>query len=466
MLEIINIGLREREQRKYELIEKLVTNGGNKRRASIEIGCSLRTVDRLIQRFIDGGKDAFIHGNRNRPPVHAFSDSHKDFIVNLYITKYHDATFAYAAELLAQNDNIIISPAALARILYAKNITSPRTKKITKRAIKARIKAQADATHSAKKKAALTASLLAITDAHPRRPRSPYFGEMLQMDASVHHWFGTEKAFLHIAIDDSTGTIVAAHFDAQETLNGYYNVLHQVLSNYGIPAMFYTDNRTVFEYRRKGNLDHEHDTFTQFGYACHQLGIELKSTSVPQAKGRVERAFQTLQQRLPIALRLAGIKELDDANAFLNSHIKEHNAKFALPIDDTKSVFEMQPSKEKVNCILAVITERKVDAGHCIKFENRFFKIIAANGTEQHFRKGTAVTVIQTFNKRLVCCIDDVVYDMDLVPSHLTHSKNFDSHYQKPIPVKRNIPALDHPWRKGNFLAFKNRSRFSSFPSA
>ena len=117
---------------------------------------------------------------------------------------------------------------------------------------------------------------------------------MLQMDASVHEWFGNTKTHLHIAIDDCTGMIVGAYFAEQETLNGYYNVFHQILTTYGIPAMFYTDRRTVFEYKKKNTNKIEKDTLTQFGYACHQLGVELKVTSVAQAKGRVERAFQTL----------------------------------------------------------------------------------------------------------------------------------------------------------------------------
>jgi len=127
------------------------------------------------------------------------------------------------------------------------------------------------------------------------------------MDASLHHWFGKDKCQLHIAVDDATCAIVGAYLEHQETLNRYYHVLHQVLNQYGIPYMFYTDRRTVFEYKKKKSSSLEEDTFTQFGYACKQLGIEVKTSSVAQAKGRVERIFQTLQSRLPVVLRLAGI---------------------------------------------------------------------------------------------------------------------------------------------------------------
>lgn len=91
---------------------------------------------------------------------------------------------------------------------------------------------------------------------------------------------------------------------------------------YGIPYKFFTDRRTVFTYKKKNSPSIDEDTYTQFAYACKQLGIELESSSIPQAKGRVERLNQTLQSRLPIELRLAGISTIDAANEFLNSYIK------------------------------------------------------------------------------------------------------------------------------------------------
>jgi hypothetical protein len=132
--------------------------------------------------------------------------------------------------------------------------------------------------------------------------------------------------------------------------------------------MFFTDRRTVFEYKKKSSSAVEEDTFTQFSYACSQLGIQIETSSVAQAKGRVERMFQTLQSRLPLKLRLAGVTTLEQANEFLNSYIKEFNTQFALPVNSIKSVFEKQPDTEKINLTLAILTARKVDNGHCIKF--------------------------------------------------------------------------------------------------
>ncbi len=105
---------------------------------------------------------------------------------------------------------------------------------------------------------------------------------------------------LHLAIDDATGRITGAWFVVQETLDAYYHVFHQILTSYGIPYKFLTDCRTVLIYKCKNSPSLDEDTYTQFAYACKQLGVELESSSVPQRKGRVERLDQTLQSRLPI----------------------------------------------------------------------------------------------------------------------------------------------------------------------
>ncbi|MFA9465795.1 MAG: ISNCY family transposase [Velocimicrobium sp.] len=251
-----------------------------------------------------------------------------------------------------------------------------------------------------------------------RCQRCAYFGEMLQMDASIHLWFGKEKTQLHIAIDDCTGTIVGAYFDKQETLNGYYHVLYQILNEYGIPNMFYTDNRTVFEYKNKKMKDVGKDTFTQFSYACKQLGIEIKTTSVAQAKGRVERLFQTLQSRLPVELRLEGVNTIKQANAFLNSYIKEYNAKFALPVNHNKSVFIEQPDLNTIHQTLAILSPRKIDNGHCIRFQNKHYKTMDTQGLQVYYHRGVEGLVIQSFTGELLFSTHDKIYALDEVPLH------------------------------------------------
>lgn len=451
------INLRMKEQQTYDIIKSLVDHDGNKNAAALKLGCTVRTVNRLILKYKQGGKEAFLHGNRGRKPAHALSDAAKANILNLYNSKYFDATFSYACELMAEHDGVSISPTTLTNLLYEHFITSPRTTKAVRKKLTKELHRQQKETTSTKSFHELQTSIVAIEQAHSRRPRCAYFGEMLQMDASLHLWYGQEKSQLHIAIDDSTGALVGAYFDEQETLNGYYHLFYQILTQYGIPAMFYTDRRTVFEYRASGSNQVENDTLTQFGYACKQLGVELKTTSIAQAKGRVERAFQTLQQRLPIALRLAGITTKDKANAFLNSYIKKYNAKFALPIKHSKSVFEKQPEIETIHNTLAVLTERTVDAGHCIKFQKEFYKTMDSRGLQVHHLQGTKGLVIRTFDKRLLFSTGKNIYELDVLPEQETKSKEFDFAPAEK-PKKRRIPAASHPWRSETFLKFKMHS--------
>ncbi len=151
-------------QEKYEIIKSLVDHKGNKKRAAIKLNCTLRTVNRLIQKYLDYGKEGFVHGNQGKTPVHAFSASDQKDITNLYTNKYANATFAHASELLKKHDNIKISPSALAKILYAQNIVSPRTKKVTKKVLKAKLLEEMKKTGSKKKKERIQAECQATKE--------------------------------------------------------------------------------------------------------------------------------------------------------------------------------------------------------------------------------------------------------------------------------------------------------------
>lgn len=362
------VDLNMTEEFKYNVIKKLVETNGNKNNASLKLGCTRRTINRMIKGYREEGKTFFKHGNKGRKPVNTIDKAISQEILTLYDNKYYDANFTHLAELLEEQEGIKVSKSFLREFFLKEGILSPMATRKLKKRLKQQLELKKKQVKSKKEQERIQEQIVSLEEAHPRRPRCAYFGEMIQMDASVYEWVDNIEAYLHLAVDDSTGSIVGAYFDLQETLNGYYNVFYQILTSYGIPYGFYTDKRTVFEYKRKGSSKLEKDTFTQFGYACKQLGVDIKTTSVPEAKGRIERMFKTLKSRLPIELRLADVTTLEQANEFLTSYMKKFNAKFALPINHTKSVFEKQPNQEKINLTLAVITKRTIDSGHSIKF--------------------------------------------------------------------------------------------------
>jgi len=445
------------EQKKYEVIKSLADHPdtANKDRAALILGCTKRHINRMLQGYIRNGKDFFIHGNRGKKPATAISIEIRQKVIDLYRNKYFEANFEHYTELLKKNEGISISASSVMSILESEYILSPKATKAKRRRIKQKLKDQKKAAKTKKELSSIQSNLVSVENAHSRRPRCAYFGELQQMDATPYEWVHGQVWHLHLAIDDASGIVTGAWFDTQETLNGYYHVLEQILTDYGIPYKFLTDKRSVFTYKKKDVLSDDKDTYTQFSYACKQLGIELESSSIPQAKGRIERLNQTLQSRLPIELRLAGVTDINKANEFLHSYIKEFNEKFALPLYGIKSVFEMQPSKEKINLTLAVLTERTVDCGHAIQFEKKFYKMIDYKGVQIHYRKGTKVMLIKALDRSMFACVNDKdIYALEEIPTHEHKSKDLDADYKPPKPKKTYIPAMNHPWRRSAFNKF------------
>lgn len=443
------------EQEKYKAIKKLAENGGNKKAVAVRLGCTVRHVNRMLKGYQEQGKEYFSHGNKGRKPASALSQELKEKILLLYENRYYGANIYHFTELLAKHENIQVSEGTVRKLFYDNHMLSPKAWKRTRKKLADELRDKKDKAKSKGEQKALQEAIWAVEDPHPTRERCAFAGEMIQMDASVHLWFGDKKTQLHAAIDDATGMIVGAYFDEQETLNGYYHVFKQILEDYGIPYMFYTDRRTVFEYKKKNSSDTEKDTFTQFSYACKQLGVELKTTSIPQAKGRVERLFNTLQSRLPIEMRLAGINTIEQANEFLNTYIKEFNARFALPLNSSTSVFEAQPDKEKINLFLSVITTRTVDAGHSIRYNKQKYRLLDENGIRCDFYKGTKTLVIRTLDNQLFCNVHGRIYMLEAIAQHEETSLNFNTQEEIAAarkPKKRYIPPMDHPWRKDNFM--------------
>jgi hypothetical protein len=442
------------EQKEYEIIKDLVDHGGNKNRAALTLGCTRRTIDRHIAGYKTEGKAYFIHGNKGRSPIHTLPENVKQDILDLYLNKYSDANFAHFVELLATREKITVSDSVVRGILSAADTLSPKAWRKTKKALKKKLEDLLTRTKNKKQVATIQAKIVETEDAHPRRPRCSRFGEMIQMDASLHLWAGNQKWTLHIAIDDATGMIVGAWFEKQETLRGYYQVFRQILTTYGIPYMFYTDRRTIFEYKKNGGADTAEDTFTQFSYACKQFGVLIETTSVAQAKGRVERLIQTTQSRLPVELRLEGVTTLEQANDLLPDFIARFNAKFALTPDCIPSVFEAQPSEEKIDLTLAVIAERVVDSGHSVRFDKKYFRVLNKNGVPVYLYQKTKGLVIRTFSGSLYFSVNEDIFALEEIPQHERVSRNFDIKPAVDKPKKRYIPPANHPWRLATFNGF------------
>lgn len=447
--------LRMKELKKYEVIKELVDHGGNKKRAAINLGLTVRQIDRLIIIYKEKGKSGFIHGNRSKKPAKTLDKSFSDNIILLYQNKYQGFNFKHFYDYLIEEENINVSYTFVYTTLMKKGIRSPKARKSTKRRLaKEKLQKEKKLQNKTEEEIEIIVNHeVALEDSHPRGEKPKYFGEIIEMDGSSHLWFGEKKACLHLATDKATNHIVGAYFDWQETLNGYYNVFNQILLKFGIPNLFKTDNRTVFNYNRlnEEKRTSEKDVLTQFGYACKQLGVDIDTTSVSQAKGLIERDNGTFQDRLINELRLNNISTIESANEYLiKVFLPKFNAKFALDYKKFESVFETSPTPERINYTLAVLTPRKIDNGNSIKYKNKYYQPFE-NNQLKCFKAKTECLVIKAFNGELLVTIDEKVYELRELKTHQKYSKEFDVIPEIKKETKKYIPPMTHPWKLASF---------------
>ena len=449
------VELRMKEKEKYEVIKELVDHNGNKKRAELKLNLSRRQVNRLINIYKEKGKSGFVHGNRDRQPVKTLDKSISEDIILLYTNKYQGWNFNHFKDFLEKEENICVSYDFIYKHLTNAGFLSPKARRKTKRKfIKQQLLKEKKISNAMSNEQIETIinHEIGLEDSHPRGEKPKNFGEIIEQDGSIHLWFGDKKSCLHLAIDKATNTIVGGYFDWQETLNGYYHVFHQILTNYGIPYRFLTDNRTVFNYMslNPDKRSSEKDVLTQYGYACKQLGIDLKTTSVSQAKGLIERTNGTFQGRLVNELKLYGINTIEEANDYLiNVFIPEFNKKFAMDYKKFQSVFEDSPSEEQINYTLAILTPRKIDNGNAIKYKNKYYQPYL-DGKLKCFMPKTECLVIKAYNGDLLVTIDEKVYEL----KELSRNERFSKEFEEVPEVKEKkkyIPPMSHPWKAASF---------------
>ncbi|MGI6758220.1 MAG: ISNCY family transposase [Bacilli bacterium] len=453
------ITLTMNEQSKYDIIKSFVdNNSSNFKQLSIKLNSSLKTAYNLVNKYKQFGKEAFRHKNHDHKPIHTIDSETRSKIIDIYSNMGININFSHFKDILMRDYNINVSRSVVYNILRSADFYSPKSRKATikKRNDLIKLKLLNKQTLTTNEQAIVSNNLLDSSIAHPRKERSKYFGELVQMDASQHIWFGNSKYHLHAAIDDSTGRILGLFFDKQETLYGYYQVTKQILSNYGIPAQILTDNRTVFNYIKSGKTSLERDTFTQYGFMCHRLGIALHTSSTPEVKGRIERLFQTLQSRLIVEMRLKGIESVEQANEFIKSYQKEFNDQFSLPYNHTVDAFEKQIDYDKINEVLATVSRRKTDNGGCIKYNNKYYKFYKDDGSQVVPKPKTNCLIIKKFDGQLICLINQFAYILEEFQIHRE-----DSILELPVKKERKVyrPPLSHPFKEQSYLNYLKNYR-------
>lgn len=448
------VNLNMKCEKQYRLIKAVVDGNMKAARASVELGITLEHTYRLKRKYQLEGKLGFIHKNTGKTPSNKFSIQLENQILELVKNKYFDFNFKHLNEKLKELHQITISYTKLTALLNKNGIYSKRIQRKTRKKL-TKINKENVIIHSPSKIEVPIDYL-----PHPRLPRKKYFGEQIQMDASKDIYFGNEKVTLHLAIDNATKRVVGAYFDKEETLKGYYHVMSQILSNYGIPYELLTDRRTIFEYTKIKSPKLYEDTFTNFSYAMQNLGVLLTCSSIPQVKGQIERAFGYWHDRFPPEARLANITNIQDANLLLQQIVKEYNEKFGLPLKGITSVFEKQMRESEINLLLTKMDMRKIDNGHCISYKKKYYQLQDNYQIPIYLKRKTVVNVVETFNGDLYATSNDELFILKEIDKREKQSKAFDYAENKKKQNKKVYrPPMTHPWKAKSYLAFLEKQK-------
>jgi len=328
-----------------------------------------------------------------------------------------EANFSHFQELLKEHESIRLSKPSVYRILVENGFTSPKK-------------------HAKVKQ-------------HKRRKRKPQKGMLVMIDASPHAWFlNGGECSLHGAVDDATGEILALFFSPTECLESYFQIMQSLISNNGIPLAVYADRHTIFRSPKTGKLSLEDELSgkqvkaTQFGRAMAELGINLIWAKTAQAKGRIERLWETLQSRLPVELNIAGIATMDEANAFLAIFMKKYNERFAVAARDPQCAFRTLENID-LDYILCVKDTRQVDNGSTFSYEGSYYRGVR-NGKAIPVIPKSKVTVLKSPRFGLKVQYSGAVYDVEALEA-LPLKEVIPKQPKKPRQYA--VPPENHPWK-------------------
>jgi len=303
------------------------------------LGLTRRQIFRLLKQYRENGAAAIRHKARGRPPNNRIHDSKRGFALALVRELYADFGPTLAAEMLQEHHGLTVSRETLRKWMTEDGLWVSRKQRRT---------------------------------FHQPRLRRECRGELIQIDGSDHRWFEDRAApcTLLVFIDDATGALMQLRFVVSESTFSYFEALEGYLSDHGRPVAFYSDKHTVFRVAQQGAKSGH--GMTQFGRAMNDLNVEILCANSSQAKGRVERANRTLQDRLVKELRLAGISDMEAGNAFLPSFMERYNARFAkVPRrpDDLHRPLNVEPGR--LRDILCLRDERYVGRQLAFSYDRR-----------------------------------------------------------------------------------------------
>jgi len=413
----MNLAMSAKERDRLAAIRAVDAGQISQKQAAAQLGISPRQVSRSLTRFRAEGDAGLMHRSRGRPSNRRYPAEVQARAIGLIKEHYRDFGPTLAAEKLAERHGITVSKETVRRWKIEAGLHTPKRRKLAHR---------------------------------QWRERRPCIGELLQIDGSQHPWFEGRAAVapeLICAIDDATGRVFL-QFAPAESTEAVMLLLRDYIRRYGRPLAIYADRHSIYQVNRKATVDEQLqglEAETQLGRALRELGIEYIPAGSPQAKGRVERSFGTLQDRLVKELRLEGISDIDSANRFLNErYIDDHNTQFA---DTTTRIHDAhRPLGDlDLDAILSHQETRTVTNDYTISYHNTRYQI-ARESIAPGLRGGKVIVELRLDGSIHVRFRDRYLSVAEL-PAAQTKISQPKQHKPQREPTAV-IPAADHPWRQ------------------
>jgi len=342
--------LKANEQLKLDVVSRVHSGKISFQHALKILNKSESTLFRYLKNYQEIGAGFTIHKNSKNIPSNKIHSADEEKIVQLCKEKYHDYNRTHAREKLIELEQINISKATFNRLCNRNNILKKNTKR--------------------KKKISRS-----------RRERMRQTGLLLQMDGSPHKWFGFRKTCLVILIDDATSEILYGEFSPTETTFSCMNVAKKVLRDHGAFQVLYVDKAGIFGKEVTNNFGAvKREGFSSLKMCLEKFGIQIVFAHSPEAKGRVERAFKTLQDRLVPEMRSAGIRTFKQANEFFNNvFLPEHTKRFAVLSVEVESAFIPVLPSVNLDEQFYMLETRLIKSDHTFSLKNKIYDIVHKN---------------------------------------------------------------------------------------
>ena len=407
-----------KELSRVEVIGRLQEKRLTQKEAAKILGVSERQVKRLWTRYREKGASGLVSMRRGKPSTNRMMANTEQVVVDLLHSRYANFGPTLACEKLVEKHGLKLSVGSVRKIMIEEELWKPKkARKVV---------------------------------AHQMRERRACFGELVQIDGSPHDWFEGRAAecSLLVFIDDATGKLGELLFVESESFFSYCRATEGYLTRHGKPGAFYSDKHGVFRVNQPSAGPS--DAQTQFGRAMQALDIQIICANSPQAKGRVERANQTLQDRLPKELRLRGISSWEAGNAFLPEYMADFNRRFAAQPRSTHDAHRPLTAQDDLARLFRWQETRILSKNLTLQFNKVVYQIQTEHPS--YAMRNAAVTVCLDNQENITILyngkpLNYTIFHQQAKQSEVVQSKQIDQALLN--QSKAHKPAANHPWKKG-----------------